>query len=411
MIRHWAGAGVLLLSAGFASGARAQDNLSVFLVEGGTGYIGGGTGVNSASPGTTISKTTDGGATWRPQTSGAHNSINDLYFINPDTGWAVGWNPVLKTVDGGGTWTPISQSTGEFYYSVFFQNADTGWIAGNNTLLKTVDGGSVWSQQPIAGCCDSGYTLFSIRFTGADTGYAVGTHYIGIDWGFFTPPGAAILKTTDGGETWNSQPIGISSTLNSVSFGNRDTGWVVGDSGTILHTTNGGAEWDRQSSGTGFSLHSVSFKGTSTGWAVGDSGVVLKTIDGGLHWMRQESAIASNLRSVFLLNANSGLIGGDENTLLKIDQGAVPILARGKVDRPGISLGNGVLRYSLLRAARVKAVLYGADGKARSRLVEAMEGAGEHVLDFSGMRLRSGVYVLRFESGGEGWLTRVVFFP
>jgi hypothetical protein len=73
-----------ILLAGAASGF-AQDNLAVFFVDSAIGYLGGGTGINSASPGTTLSKTLDGGASWSPQTSGAANSIHALCFLNADT--------------------------------------------------------------------------------------------------------------------------------------------------------------------------------------------------------------------------------------------------------------------------------------------------------------------------------------
>lgn len=401
----------LLVFALIAKDSRAQDNLSVFLVDPDVGYVGGGTGFNSESPGTTILKTADAGLTWSPQTSGAHNSIHSLYFINPDTGWAVGWNPIFKTVDGGSHWIPVAPGTGEFYYSVFFLNADTGWVVGNNTLMKTGDGGGSWNAQPIADCCDSGYTLNSIRFTGADTGYAVGSSYIGIDWGYYRPPAGLILKTTDAGATWHSQINGIANTLNSVSFGNADTGWAVGDSGLILHTDNGGKDWVGQSGGTFNNLRSVCFQGTRIGWAVGDSGTILKTGDGGAHWISHPGITGNNLRSVFLLNPNTGMIAGDSNTLLTIHQGALPIAAPAGFTGSRFSLEHGVIRYSLPRLARIKAVLYGTDGKMKRRIFDGVQGPGEHTLDLSALNAPSGIYLLEFTGGHILRRTRIVFIP
>src|SRR5262249_27485029 len=51
---------------------------------------------------------------------------------------------------------------------------------------------------------------------------------------------ATILRTVDGGATWTPQFSGTSAFLNSVSFVDANTGWLVGDKGTILHTTTGG---------------------------------------------------------------------------------------------------------------------------------------------------------------------------
>ena len=50
----------------------------------------------------TIWATSDGGATWLPQTSGTVNDLSGVNFINASTGWSVGaGSTVLKTTTGG----------------------------------------------------------------------------------------------------------------------------------------------------------------------------------------------------------------------------------------------------------------------------------------------------------------------
>jgi photosystem II stability/assembly factor-like uncharacterized protein len=49
-----------------------------------------------------INKTTNGGATWKAQTSGTSESLNEIFFLNATTGFVVGTNgTLLKTTDGG----------------------------------------------------------------------------------------------------------------------------------------------------------------------------------------------------------------------------------------------------------------------------------------------------------------------
>jgi photosystem II stability/assembly factor-like uncharacterized protein len=51
-----------------------------------------------------VYRSTNGGATWFPQPTGTTNHLNAVWFINPNTGWAVGNNGViLKTTTGGFT--------------------------------------------------------------------------------------------------------------------------------------------------------------------------------------------------------------------------------------------------------------------------------------------------------------------
>jgi hypothetical protein len=49
-----------------------------------------------------------------------------------------------------------------------------------------------------------------------------------------------ILRTTDGGITWDFQLSGTRRELYGVNFTDSDNGTVVGSQGTILCTTNGG---------------------------------------------------------------------------------------------------------------------------------------------------------------------------
>jgi photosystem II stability/assembly factor-like uncharacterized protein len=125
---------------------------------------------------------------------------------------------------------------------------------------------------------------------------------------------STVIKTTDGGTSWNVQHYagGTTERLFSVHFTNNNTGWAVGDNGTILKTTNGGTNWNPQTSGMGWRwLHSVHFTDNNTGWAVGRSGKILKTTDGGTNWNSQTSGTIYGLLSVHFTDNNTGwAVGG-----------------------------------------------------------------------------------------------------
>ncbi len=70
-------------------------------------------------------------------------------------------------------------------------------------------------------------------------------------------PGGTILKTTNGGSSWETQNSGTEEFLISSFFINSNTGWVVGSNGSILKTTNGGVNWLSQTSGTSEALVEV----------------------------------------------------------------------------------------------------------------------------------------------------------
>ena len=59
------------------------------------------------------------------------NGLNSLYFTDTNTGYTVGdAGTILKTSDGGQTWITYSSGSDYSLKSVFFPNASTGYAAG-----------------------------------------------------------------------------------------------------------------------------------------------------------------------------------------------------------------------------------------------------------------------------------------
>lgn len=96
-----------------------------------------------------------------------------------------------------------------------------------------------------------------------------------------------VLLSDDAGKTYRqARNVPISSTLTSVSFADTRTGWAVGHWGAIVKTTDGGESWTLQRSDTSVDqpLFSVYFKNAHEGWAVGLWSLMLHTTDGGATW-------------------------------------------------------------------------------------------------------------------------------
>jgi len=91
---------------------------------------------------------------------------------------------------------------------------------------------------------------------------------------------SAIVKSTDGGSTWEIQNAGVEAELLGIAAVNDSVAWAVGEFGKILKTVDGGLTWTEQTSGTGQDLYQVSALSATTAWAVGWNGTILKTTDG-----------------------------------------------------------------------------------------------------------------------------------
>jgi photosystem II stability/assembly factor-like uncharacterized protein len=239
-----------------------------------------------------------------------------------NTGYAVGYSDstgtgiVLKTIDAGTIWT--SQPLGvDRLTSVCFPSPDTGFVTGvNGSIMKTKDGGASWQTQSTGA-----YNyLLSVYFPDVNIGYAVG----GYDSAAISK--GIILKTIDGGVSWTNQNSGTAIWIESVFFINPDTGYAVGQWGLILKTTNGGNQWTQQSPGTSNTLTSVFFVNADTGYVVGQvnsgvNGTILKTTDGGVHWIHQNPGTTEWLYSVFFTNADMGYAVGNSAIILKTEDG------------------------------------------------------------------------------------------
>ncbi len=129
-----------------------------------------------------ILQTSDGGANWAVKGSiggaGTDFSILGLYFVDPNYGWGVGFYggsgnlaAIFKSTDGGATWTAQNSGAHGILDAVYFVDQNTGWAAGSGgTILKTIDGGDHWYPQ------SSGISsnLAALYFVDLDTGWAVG---------------------------------------------------------------------------------------------------------------------------------------------------------------------------------------------------------------------------------------------
>jgi photosystem II stability/assembly factor-like uncharacterized protein len=216
-------------------------------------------------------------------------------FPDGENGWAVGSSSaggqfigaVLKTTDGGENWDVIDFpfATLTDLTSLHFVDTQTGWVVGENgKIFHTADGGNSWSQQVSGTTRD----LASVHFIDENTGWAAGGWQDGSSF--------LVLKTTNGGETWEDQSFGdYAFSVGEIFFLDENTGWIGGRKNTLaphIHRTDdGGQTWVEQPLPLGddnIDIPSIEFTSKTNGWAATSSlyalGNVLHTADGGNTW-------------------------------------------------------------------------------------------------------------------------------
>jgi photosystem II stability/assembly factor-like uncharacterized protein len=100
-----------------------------------------------------------------------------------------------------------------------------GDLRAATAILRKRTADTVWYTSASASVFDG--TLFGVSAPTATTAYACGM-------------GGTILKTIDGGDTWNRDSVSTYASLHSIVFFDSVTGFVVGELGTIYFTSNGG---------------------------------------------------------------------------------------------------------------------------------------------------------------------------
>ena len=98
--------------------------------------------------------------------------------------------------------------------------------------------------------------------------------------------GIVLLSDTDGADFRQAKSVPVRSTLTAVYFVDEKTGWAVGHWGVVIRTDDGGETWQLQRVDTSVDqpLFSVHFRDRETGWAVGLWSLVIATRDGGKTW-------------------------------------------------------------------------------------------------------------------------------
>ncbi len=206
--------------------------------------------------GTALYQSVDGGVTWnlRPAPSGPRFLVIDP--LTPTTLYATASGQhIIKSTDGGATWMPqtlpprFGGASGltVFALAIDAQTPQTLLAASNRGLFKTTNGGAAWSMllnglpPPETGAFFSGHLAIS------RTQSAVALFHLN---GF---NGAGFYKTVDGGNNWQllfNTNSSVSSNALIIDPTNANIAYASTNAG-LLKTTDGGATWSATNNGLG----------------------------------------------------------------------------------------------------------------------------------------------------------------
>lgn len=242
-----------------------------------------------------IYKTTDGGRNWTLQFQNrrAGAFYDCMAFWDARRGVALsdpveGRFLVIRTVDGGRTWRETEaygmpralEAEGAFAASgtcVIVGGKSDIWFGTGGPLgprvFRSADGGHTWGLNAVPLAAGKTAGVFSLAFTDALQGVAVGG-----DYAKEQEPAQTAALSSDGGAHWqavgdSARPGGYRSCVVYVPGTRGRTFVAVGPSGSD-YSIDGGRSW-KPLSAEGFHAVSVTPRG-DTAWAVGENGRVAR---------------------------------------------------------------------------------------------------------------------------------------
>lgn len=293
-----------------------QNLNDVFFVNSQTGWI--------VADSTKLLHTTNGGVNWSTQTLPYYSPLKSIFFIDENTGWAAGGyqyivnsGVVYKTTNGGNNW--FIQALGGNLNDIYFLNGNTGFIGfdasgdfvSGGGIFQTTNGGMNWN---ITDSYSQDYVISSVCFSNGN-GFACG--YRWDDTGNDT---IIILKSTDFGNTWNKKFI---KNINGT-WGNLlksiccigDAVWCAGQDSSILRSTDAGENWQEINVNNPAFINSIFFLDNNTGFIGGrsssDTSNIMKSTNGGTNWFKLKNNYTNELNAIFFVDENTGWAVGNK---------------------------------------------------------------------------------------------------
>jgi photosystem II stability/assembly factor-like uncharacterized protein len=262
----------------------------------------------TGNAGETFSRKT--GIPGTPSSSGGGGDVAvAVHFLTPSVGIAFvntpgsGLSSAYMTPDGGVSWSQVTLPPGATVTAVHFVDAKNAYAIGPNTLLRSSDGGETWEAQKIG----PGNDFNSIDCAGA------------LECILTVTAGNELVKTTDGGAT-DTVKTTSSSLIYGAAYASPTQIVAVGASGATVLSDDGGATFQPSSADIGGEFSRLRSGPDGLVLAPGAKGDLALSVNGGQSWQVLATQTSAELADVafstpqlgYALDVNGGLQQTDD---------------------------------------------------------------------------------------------------
>jgi len=349
-------------------------------------------------------RTFDGGITWNTSVTGLIAGTDTLMSCDlyPNKWRVVGSNGIIReSTDNGITWNPMTSPTSQRMYGVATFDNNKSFAVGDAGVILNHDGTS-WTSQN-TGVSARFWDVAVDKTTSTAKAYAVGS-------------GGTIFKYD--GSTWIPQTSGISAGLFGTGVVGTNIVYAVGGvtQGLILKTTNGGTTWNTVLNGVDVSFRSVTGI-ADTAWACAFDGIIYETRDGGLSWVRYSVGDTYNntgivfrtSRGIVAGNGGHGRVFGFPSELDSTVNIKAKFYAPDQLSLfPNPAQNSLTLKGKFERAEMVNFTIKDIDGKIVMVLPSQFVHQGDLNYSFNTSKLSNGVYFIFVNDGRQSFVKKLI---
>jgi photosystem II stability/assembly factor-like uncharacterized protein len=364
----------------------------------------------------TILRTTNGGLTWQTQNSGITNDIHDIFMLNDRLGWALAFEhfvdtatwygtKILKTTNGGTTWTNEQYSkSGEFFNAVFYMDSLRGWMAGEfGRMVRTSNAGVTWVPVEVDPSPYTQWGLVNVKFFTPRYGFAMGGRIdiIGVVW-----------RTTDGGIRWKASQVSPEPAHDMYMLDSLHLVAIVGDvdyGASMIRTRDGGETWEYTFLNIFGLPQALSFRTRYEAWApLGFEGRLMYTLDTAHTWTTLDTPLRRPVYDLVFTDSLTGYAVGDSGMVLKFKLPTVHVAEPALLPPAGFALHQNypnpfnpstTISFDLPEQSVVTVKVFDVLGREVRTLLSQHKEPGRHYVSFDGRGLPTGVYFYSLHAG------------